>query len=132
MECVCVKICRSFFYVSYLWALLGCSKSTDFPYKKSESFIDIGNPAEKAFQVFSKECLHIANDANDLEYIKAESGLALPKTPDYGWNKGVAVELKVKRYPATGDAMRMASGHVCTFYMGGRIQTRYLYIKVLY
>lgn len=100
-------------------SLLGCSKSADLPYQKSESFAAMGDPAEKALQIFAKECRHIANGAEDLEYIKAESGPALPKTPDYGWNKGVAVELKVKGDPTTGDAMRMASGHVCSFDMGG-------------
>lgn len=99
--------------------LSGCgSDDVALPYERAAGFDALGGAGAQALAAFEKACPVVKREVGDLEYIKVQPALGYPKTPDYGWNRAVSVEFKVKDQP-TGVGLGLISGTQCTFDMGG-------------
>lgn len=88
------------------------------PYERAAGFDALGDAGAQALRSFEQQCPAVVKGVRDLDFIKAAPGTVMPKTPDYGWNKGVTVEFQVKTAPTSAELVP-AAGHVCTFEMGG-------------
>jgi len=99
--------------------LVGCGgEDVEVPYERAAGFDALGEAGVQALAAFEKACPVVKREAGDLEYIKVQPALGYPKTPDYGWNRAVSVEFKVKNQP-TGAGLGLIAGTECTFDMGG-------------
>lgn len=117
-----VRVGRFVWAAVMVMVLAACGKPAELPYQRDTSLQSLGEAGDKALKTFAEQCSPVAKGAADLEYIKVSSGSAYPKTPDFGWNKGMTIELKVKPGASSSDAIRTANGHVCTFDLGGGFQ----------
>ncbi len=99
--------------------LSGCGgDDVAVPYERAAGFDALGEAGAQALAAFEKACPVVKREVGDLEYIKVQPALGYPKTPDYGWNRAVSVEFKVKDQP-TGVGLGLIAGTECTFDMGG-------------
>lgn len=96
----------------------GCGGDVVVPYERAAGFDALGEAGVQALRSFEQQCPAVVKGVGDLDFIRASPGTVMPKTPDYGWNKGVTVEFQVKTALASAE-LAPAAGHVCTFEMGG-------------